>query len=108
MHRLSDVAADKCKLRKGRAMVSRPIACSPSRNASHHSQPWTLRSHIASEAAGAVVWAKVLLEHKEHTFALIVAGFVLAMEHGSQQVPEELPSVEALAVVCARVSDMLS
>jgi hypothetical protein len=55
-----------------------------------------------------VVWAKVLLEHKEHTFALIVAGFVLTMEHGSQQVPEELPSVEALAVVCARVSDMLS
>ena len=43
---------------------------------------------------------KVLLEHKEHTFALRVAGFVLAVEHGSQQVPEELPSVD-------RVSDML-
>ena len=55
-----------------------------------------------------MVWTKVLLEHKEHTFALIVAGFALAVEHGSQQVPEELPSVEALAVVCASVSDMLS
>jgi hypothetical protein len=63
---------------------------------------------MADEAAGAVVWAKVLLEHKEHTSALIVAGFVLAVEHCNQQVPEELPSVGALAVVCARVSDMLS